>query len=105
LSTKSDQLEWRRSKVVDLRSRGLSYGEIAREPQVSKASITSDAQYLSQQAKESIKEYVTEHLPEQYQISLTALHTIFKHAFDIFETSPDNRYYANTIIRSIVSLC
>jgi transcriptional regulator len=43
LSTKSEpkaeQLEWRRAKVVDLRARGLSYQEIARELQVSKASI------------------------------------------------------------------
>jgi DNA-binding NarL/FixJ family response regulator len=46
LSTKSDQLEWRRSKVVELRSRGLSYAEIAHELQVSKASITSDVQFL-----------------------------------------------------------
>jgi hypothetical protein len=46
---------------------------------------------LRNQAKESIKEYVTEHLPEQYQVCLTALDTIIKHAFDILETSPDNR--------------
>jgi DNA-binding NarL/FixJ family response regulator len=37
LSTKAEQLEWRRSKVIELRSRGLSYGEIANELQVSKA--------------------------------------------------------------------
>ena len=76
MSTKSDQLEWRRSKVVELRSRGLSYGEIARELQVSKASITSDVQYLREQAKENIREYVTEHLPEQYQVCLVALDEI-----------------------------
>jgi hypothetical protein len=29
LSTKAEQLEWRRSKVVELRARGLSYAEIA----------------------------------------------------------------------------
>jgi hypothetical protein len=40
-------------------------------------------QYLTNQAKEYIKEYVTEHLPEQYQVCLTALDTILKHAFDI----------------------
>jgi transposase len=91
LSTKSDQLEWRRSKVVELRSRGLSYQEIARELQVSKASITSDVQYLREQAKESIKEYVTEHLPEQYQVCLTALDEIIKRAFDILENSHGNR--------------
>jgi hypothetical protein len=91
LSTKSDQLEWRRSKVVEMRARGMTHGEIARELQVSRTSITSDLQYLRNQAKESIKEYVTEHLPEQYQICLTALDTILKHAFEILETSPDNR--------------
>jgi hypothetical protein len=40
---------------------------------------------------ESINEYVTEHLPEQYQICLTALDEIVKHAFEIVETSDDNR--------------
>jgi orotate phosphoribosyltransferase-like protein len=90
LSTKIEQLEWRRSKVVELRSRGLSQTEIARELQVSKALISLDMQYLRNQAKESIKEYVTEHLPEQYQVCLSALDTILKYAFEILETSSDN---------------
>jgi hypothetical protein len=68
----------------------MSQIEIARELQVSEASISSDMQYLREQAKESIKQYVTEHLPEQYQVCLSALDTILKHAFDILETSPDN---------------
>ena len=79
------------SKVVEMRPRGLSQTEIARELQVSKASISLDMQYLRNQAKESIKEYVTEHLPEQYQICLTALDAIIKRAFQILETSADNR--------------
>jgi predicted DNA-binding protein YlxM (UPF0122 family) len=91
LSIKSDQLEWRRSKVVEMRARGQSLGEIARELQVSRASISSDIQYLRDQAKETIREYVTEHLPEQYQVCLIALDEIIKRAFDILETSPDNR--------------
>jgi transcriptional regulator len=62
LSTKIEQLEWRRSKVVELRARGLSQTEIARELQVSKASISLDMQYLRNQAKESVKEYATEYL-------------------------------------------
>ena len=81
MSTKSDQLEWRRSKVVEMRARGMTHGEIACELQVSRASISSDIQYLRSQAKESIKEYVTEHLPEQYQVCLTALDAIIKKRF------------------------
>jgi hypothetical protein len=34
-------------------------------------------------AKESIKEYATEYLPEQYQVCLSALDTILKHASEI----------------------
>lgn len=48
-------------------------------------------QYLRKQAKEAIKEYVTEHLPEQYQICLAAFDTILKHSFEILQTSQDNR--------------
>ena len=48
-------------------------------------------QYLREQAKGTIKEYVTEHLPEQYQVCLSALETILKHAFEILETTDDNR--------------
>jgi hypothetical protein len=91
LSTKSEQLEWRRSKVVEMRARGMSQIEIAHELQVSKKSISSDMQYLRYQAKESIKEYTTGYLPEQYQVCLTALDEIIKRAFDILESSPDNR--------------
>jgi predicted transcriptional regulator len=91
LSTKSEQVEWRRSKVVEMRARGMSQIEIAHELQVSKQLISLDVQYLRKQAKESIKEYVTEQLPEQYQVCLTALDIILKQAFDIMETSSDSR--------------
>jgi hypothetical protein len=69
----------------------MSQIEIAHELQVSKQLISADVQYLRSQAKESIKEYVTEHLPEQYEVCLSALDTILKHAFDILETADDNR--------------
>ena len=58
---------------------------------MSRASIGSDVQYLREQGKGTIKEYTTEHLPEQYQVCLTALDAIIKRAFDILETSDDNR--------------
>jgi hypothetical protein len=74
-----------------MRARGLSYGEIAHELRVSKASITSDVQYLREQAKGTITEYVTEHLPEQYHVCLCALDMILKHAYEILHTSDDNR--------------
>ena len=74
-----------------MRARGMSQIEIAHELQVSKQLISADVQYLREQAKESIREYVTEHLPEQYQVCLSALDTILKHAFEILEKLDDNR--------------
>jgi Trp operon repressor len=58
-----DRIDWRRSKVQELSSKGHSQREIAQMLQVSNACITSDVQYLCEQAKGTIKEYVTEYLP------------------------------------------
>lgn len=91
MSTKTDQIAWRRSKVVEFRARGMTHEEIAHELQVSRQSITSDIAYLREQAKETIKEYATDHLPAQYQVCLVALDSIIKRAFDILEESDDNR--------------
>jgi predicted transcriptional regulator len=63
-------------QVIEMRARGMSQAEIARELQVSEASISLEMQYLSSQAKESIKEYATEYLPEQNQICLSWLDEI-----------------------------
>ena len=57
----------------------MSQAEIARELHVSEASINLDMQYLRNQAKNQSKN-MSEHLPEQYQVCLTALDTILKHA-------------------------
>ena len=68
----------------------MSQIEITRELQIPIASISFDMQYLRKQAKESIKDYVAEFLPEQYQICLIAFDSIIKHAFEISEVSDDN---------------
>ena len=65
--------------------------EIARELQVPKTAVGEDMLYLRKRAKESIKEYTTEYLPEQYQVCLCALDTILKHAYEILQTTDDNR--------------
>src|ERR687886_440874 len=90
-SSRADLIQWRRDKVVELRGIGLTYAEIAQQLQVSTALIGTDVQYLREQAKENIKEYTTQHLPEQYQVCLAALDTILKNAFVIMQKTEDNR--------------
>ena len=85
-------IEWRRQKIIELKSQGITKQvDIARTLKVSEASISVDLSILRQEAKKAIKEYVTDHLPEQYQVCLAALDTIIKHAFEISQSSEDNK--------------
>jgi DeoR/GlpR family transcriptional regulator of sugar metabolism len=69
MSTKmQQQIEWRRTKVMELLSKGESnQSEIARILQVDKSIICRDIAYLRQQSKENIKSYIDERLPEGYE--------------------------------------
>ena len=58
--TKSEEIEWRRSKMLELRSQGLDQREIAQILKVSRATITFDLQCLRNEAKENVQEYTTE---------------------------------------------
>jgi orotate phosphoribosyltransferase-like protein len=58
----------RRSKVVEMRARGMTHQEIAHELQVSRTAITSDIQYLRSQAKvDSALHYIRNKQQEQQQ--------------------------------------
>ena len=76
-------LQWRRSKVLELSSEGHNQTQIAKILQVSLATINSDIQYLRQQAKEKIKEYIDEKLPLEYQKCLVGLDAILWRTWQI----------------------
>jgi hypothetical protein len=86
LSTKADKLAFRREKVIMLKSRGLNHSEIAHELQISRPSIVSDVNYLRREAKESIRNYITEFLPMQYKLTIVALDDMLKHAYKILDS-------------------
>ncbi|MFL6432924.1 MAG: hypothetical protein ACJ71O_04210 [Nitrososphaeraceae archaeon] len=93
MSTKVErsQIEWRRSKVAELDSQGHSQPEISRILQVSIGTINRDISILRQQAKENIKRYIDERLPEEYEKYLVGLTAITKEAWDTAQTTEDNR--------------
>jgi hypothetical protein len=97
LSTKNEQLLWRREKVLELKSQGLNHSQIARELQVARTCIVADVKYLRARAKDAFNEYVTEHFPEQYSVALHAFDSIIKKAFDIIERSNDDRVKLHAI--------
>ena len=57
--TKSEEIEWRRSKIIELKSQGLDQREIAQVLHVSPTTITFDLQYLRKETREHIRQYTT----------------------------------------------
>ena len=83
-SMQQRQVEWRRSKVLELMSKGeTNQSEIARILQVDRSTICRDIDYLRQQAKENIARYVDERLPAEYEKCLVGLNSILKEAWNM----------------------
>jgi hypothetical protein len=90
MSTKM-QVEWRRAKVLELLSKGGSQSEIAKLLQVDLSIISKDVYFLRQQAKDNIKRYIDERLPEEYEKCLVGLNAITKEAWDTAHNTEDKR--------------
>jgi hypothetical protein len=83
MSTKM-QVEWRRTKVLELLSKGTtSQFEIAKVLQVDLSIINRDVYYLRQQAKHNIKRYIDERLPEEYEKCLVGLDAVLREAWRV----------------------
>ena len=67
------QVEWR---VLELLSKDDSQSEIARILQVDLSIISRDVYFLRQHAKDNIKRYIDERLPEEYEKCLVGLTAI-----------------------------
>jgi integrase len=93
MSTKmQQQVEWRRTKVMELLSKGEgNQSEIARILQVDKSIISRDIAYLRQQSKTNIKRYIDERLPEEYEKCLVGLTAITKEAWNTAANTEDKR--------------
>jgi len=77
-----DRIDWRRNKVQELSSQGYSQREIAQTLQVSNGTVNRDLSILRQQAKDNIKRYIDERLPEEYEKCLVGLNAITKEAWN-----------------------
>jgi predicted transcriptional regulator len=87
----NDRIDWRRSKVQELSSKGNSQREIAQILQVSNGTVNRDLCILRQQAKTNIKKYIDERLPEEYERCLVGLTAITKEAWTISQQTEDRR--------------
>jgi hypothetical protein len=88
---KDSSIEWRRSKVQELASQGYNHSEISKILQISRPTITRDIQYLNKYAKENIKKYINERLPEEYEKCLVGLNAITREAWNTAQNTEDKR--------------
>src|ERR671934_2071845 len=90
-SSMNNSVEWRRNKVQELASQGYNQSEISRILQISQPTINRDIAYLRQQAKENIKRYIDERLPEEYEKCLAGLNAITREAWNTAQNTEDKR--------------
>jgi predicted transcriptional regulator len=86
-----DRIDWRRDKVYELSSQGYSQREIAQVLRVSNGTVNRDLSILRHQAKDNIKRYIDERLPEEYEKCLVGLNAITKEAWNTAHDTEDKR--------------
>jgi predicted transcriptional regulator len=105
------QLDWRRSKVLELSSQGYSEREISEILKVSDSAVHRDLVYLRQQAKENLQKHIHEVVPEEYQKCMVGMKRNLKQTLEIADTTADSRIklqaraIANDCYRYIMDLC
>jgi hypothetical protein len=89
--TKSEEIQWRRAKILELKSQGLDQREMSQVLQVSPTTITFDLQYLRKEAKENVRDYTTRELPLQFRVAIKATWNAVKEYWNISQKAEDNR--------------
>jgi predicted transcriptional regulator len=84
-------VQWRRDKVQELCSKGYSQREISQILQVGLATVNRDISYLRSEAKVSIRKYIDERLPEEYEKCLVGLNAITREAWNTAQNTEYER--------------
>jgi len=88
---KDDAIDLRRDRVLELTSQGYSQRQIANVLQGGHSTVRNDVTFLRQKAKENIKSYVDERLPEEYGKCLVGITTILREAWTTSRRAQDNK--------------
>ena len=88
---KEDAVSIRRDRVLELTSQGYSQRQISTILQISHGTVGNDQSFLRQKAKENIKSYVDERLPEEYEKCLVGITSILREAWTTSHRAQDNK--------------
>jgi hypothetical protein len=108
---REQQIEWRRTKVLELASEGCNQTEICQKLQLDKSVVHRDVHFLKQQAQNNLQKHIHEVVPEEYQKCMIGMKRNLKQVLEIGETVSDPkirleaRRIANDCYRYIMDLC
>jgi hypothetical protein len=78
-----DKVEWRKDQIQQLLAKGhYSHREIAGILQIPKSTVSKDILTLRQEAKNGIRKYIDERLPEEYERILVGITSILREAWE-----------------------
>ena len=83
MTSRVEQLQWRRNKILELSSQGHSERAIATNMQVSLGTVNRDLHILKNLAKANISKYINETLPLEYEKCMIGLNAILVKTWDI----------------------
>ena len=89
--TKTQQVEWRRDRVLELSSQGFSQSDIATVLHVDKTIISRDMAHLKQQARNNLQKHISETIPAEYQKSMNSLDQVLRMTWSIIGKTVDEK--------------
>jgi predicted transcriptional regulator len=77
------QIQWRRTKVLELSSQGNTQSDIAKTLHVGEATVSRDISSLRQQAQLNLRTHINDKLPEEYQNCMVGINQVLKICWEI----------------------
>jgi transcriptional regulator len=85
------QIEWRKSQVLELSSQGYTEREIASRLQVHCTAVHRDLVYLDKQARENLQKHIHETFPAEYRKSVNSLNQVLRMSWSIVGKTEDEK--------------
>jgi hypothetical protein len=101
LTYKRDNLAWRRDKILVLKTKGYTEMQIADIIQLKRGVVHRDLEYTRQKAKDIIRTYMNQLLPNEFMKCLRGIDNVLQKAWSIIDD--DNEDSRNKL--SALSSC
>jgi hypothetical protein len=88
---KQRELDWRRSKVLELLSQGYGQREIAIKLGIDAAAVNRDSFFLKKQAIDNLQHHIHEVVPMEYQKCMAGMKNNLRETLEIAATVSDPR--------------